>query len=242
MKTSLYLSHLIRFLSITCLLLQANIAFSSVEDAILDNFEKNLPGFTVESIELHEESGLYLIKIVDGPSIHALPNGKYFVVGDLYRLDASGLVNETQVANIAKVNTLPESDKIIFPAKGEEKAYVTVFTDITCHYCRLLHGEIDTLNSLGITVKYLAFPRAGLDSEPYQQMVNIWCSDDSKGWITEAKQGNKVPFSSCDNPVADQFLLGQSIGVNGTPTLILNNGKMIPGYLPATELARELDL
>lgn len=45
-------------------------------------------------------------------------------------------------------------------------------------------------------------------------------------------------MASCDNPVAKQYQLGQMIGVNGTPAIVLANGKMIPGYQPAPQLAK----
>ena len=38
--------------------------------------------------------------------------------------------------------------------------------------------------------------------------------------------------------VAKQYQLGQMIGVNGTPAIVLANGKMIPGYQPAPQLAK----
>ena len=67
-------------------------------------------------------------------------------------------------------------ETIDFLAK-KEKYSLTVFTDVDCGYCRKFHNEIDQYNNLGISIKYLAFPRAGIDSESYTKMVSAWCSD-----------------------------------------------------------------
>lgn len=66
---------------------------------------------------------------------------------------------------------------IVYPAE-KEKYVITVFMDITCHYCHLLHQKIKEYNELGITVRYLAFPRAGLNSNTAKQMEAIWTSRD----------------------------------------------------------------
>ena len=233
------------FLSV---LFQSMLAWSAGNDlsdavsVIKDNISKSLPQYQIKSIEPHEKSGLYTVYLSAGPVLHATPNGQYFIVGDLYRVDESGLVNETEEAKLAQIEVLPEAEMIIYPAKGEEKAHVTVFTDISCGYCRMLHREVPELNEMGITIRYLAFPRAGIGSEPYQQMVSVWCSDDPASWMTKAKEGQKVPQNNCENPVAKQYGLGQSIGVRGTPSLVLSTGEFIPGYLPAVELAAKLGL
>ena len=35
--------------------------------------------------------------------------------------------------------------------------------------------------------------------------------------------------------------LGQLIGVRGTPALMLENGQMVPGYIPAERLSKFLE-
>ncbi|MGB5281847.1 MAG: thioredoxin fold domain-containing protein, partial [Arenicellales bacterium] len=67
------------------------------------------------------------------------------------------------------------------------------------------------------------------------------CNDDQKMAITVAKEGGAVEPKTCENPVQEQFDLGQSIGVTGTPTLVLESGKVLPGYVPAAQLIDLLD-
>ncbi|MNF31627.1 Thiol:disulfide interchange protein DsbC precursor [compost metagenome] len=113
-----------------------------------------------------------------------------------------------------------------------------MFTDTDCGYCQKLHSEVTELNRLGVEVRYVAFPRQGLQSPAYTEMVNVWCAKDPQAAMTAAKSRQPVTTAQCDNPVAKQYALGQMIGVSGTPAIVLANGKLIPGYQPAAQLAK----
>ena len=115
---------------------------------------------------------------------------------------------------------------VIFPAVGETKGVVSVFTDVDCGYCRKLHQEVPKLNQMGIEVRYLAYPRAGVGSRSYQKIVSAWCAADPNKAMTQLKSGMEIPDVSCENPVAAQFDLGQQVGVTGTPAIVLEDGRL----------------
>ncbi|WP_100636688.1 thioredoxin fold domain-containing protein [Marinomonas polaris] len=223
------------------MLLSLSCAVFADQSAVLSAVQTALPQYEVESAKLHEGAGLYVVVLKNGPTLHVTQDGKYFVAGDLYRIDNTTLENETEKAKLAKIETLPESQMIVYKAK-DEKAHITVFTDVDCGYCRMLHKEVPKLNEAGVTVRYLAYPRAGIGSEAYTKMVSIWCSADPKEWLTQAKLGAEIPENKCVNPVADQYKLGNEVGVRGTPSIVLGNGEFLPGYLPAAELVKHLGL
>jgi thiol:disulfide interchange protein DsbC len=116
-----------------------------------------------------------------------------------------------------------------------------VFTDIDCGYCRKLHSEIASYNARGITVRYLSFPRAGPNSPSFNRAASVWCSEDRNDALTRAKAGENVPARKCDNPVSEHYNLGVAMGVRGTPAILLESGALMPGYMPANKLVRELD-
>jgi thiol:disulfide interchange protein DsbC len=117
-----------------------------------------------------------------------------------------------------------------------------VFTDVDCGYCRQFHNQIDEYLNLGIQVNYLAYPRAGLDSESYEKISSAWCDEDPQYSLTLLKQGKEIDKKLCsNNPVEKHFKLGQAIGVQGTPSIVTEDGRMIPGYLPPQELLNILD-
>ena len=142
-----------------------------------------------------------------------------------------------------KLASVKESDMIIFSPKGETKAHVTVFTDVTCFYCQKLHQEVPQLNAMGVEVRYLAYPRAGLKSDGYNKLASAWCADNRQDILTKLKAKQPVPEKSCDpNPIAQQYQLGQQMGVRGTPAIVTEDGKLIPGYKPAADLVAGLGL
>ena len=68
----------------------------------------------------------------------------------------------------------------------------------------------------------------------------VWCADDRRDALTKAKRGENLERKTCDNPVKAEYELGQKLGVRGTPSMILESGEMIPGYVPPTQLAQML--
>jgi thiol:disulfide interchange protein DsbC len=202
------------------------------------------PGMVVGSIVLSPVAGLYEVSIQNGQSIYVSSDARYLIPGDMYESSPEGLVNlgesRRNTLRRERIAALDEADMIIFPAEGESKAVLTVFTDVDCPYCRQLHGEIEALNSYGISVRYLAFPRTGLDTETHYKMVSTWCAPDRKAMFTAAKRGAEVPQADCNNPVAEQFELGRELGVTGTPALVFEDGTMLPGYIPAETLVEYL--
>jgi thiol:disulfide interchange protein DsbC len=138
------------------------------------------------------------------------------------------------------LSSMDESQMIVYPAK-DEKAKVTVFTDIDCPYCVKLHREMADYNAEGITIRYMAYPRSGIGSRSYKKAVNVWCSDDPAKAMGDAKEGQTIPNKNCDNPVAQQFQLGQALGVQGTPAMFLEDGTSLPGYVPAKSLSAAIN-
>ncbi|WP_240615605.1 bifunctional protein-disulfide isomerase/oxidoreductase DsbC [Alteromonas facilis] len=189
--------------------------------------ESPVPGL----LQLNTEKGLF----------YSSMDGTYLLRANIYNLD-EGMRNETEMAMLGiRVEGLKQFEGQTIDFKAENEKYVlNVFTDITCGYCRKLHREIDELNDLGITVRYLAFPRSGLNSQGYQNMVSVWCSDNPQEAMTEAKLDDSVEPKTCENSVAEQYMFGQKIGVTGTPNMVMSNGTIIPGYQPAKVLEQVL--
>ena len=196
----------------------------------------------VDSIAASPLNGLYEVKLKGGRVLYASPDGQFVMQGYLYQLKDGQPVNLTEKTEreaIAKtINAIPQAETVVFPAVGETKSHITVFTDTTCPYCQKLHAEVPELNKMGVEVRYVAFPRQGLDSPGDQQLQAVWCSKDRKGSLEKLMSNKDVEAPKCANPVSKQFALGQSIGVNGTPAIVLADGQVIPGYQPAAQVAK----
>jgi thiol:disulfide interchange protein DsbC len=203
-------------------------------------------GMSVQSVKESMIENLYVVDIGDLQPIYASKNGEFFFYGELYAVNGNMLLNTTKdEINLKRKNildaALTEDDFITFKSDNE-KHRVIIFTDVDCGYCRKFHNEINDFNDLGITVNYVAFPRSGLASDSYNKIVTAWCSTAPKDTLTKMKEGVDVQLSMCQNhPVEKHFLLGQKIGITGTPAIIKSNGELLPGYLPPEELLTRLN-
>tara|TARA_A100001035_G_C27591006_1_gene411909 strand:- start:249 stop:671 length:423 start_codon:yes stop_codon:yes gene_type:complete len=133
-----------------------------------------------------------------------------------------------------------KEELISFISKNETHS-VTVFTDVDCGYCRKLHNEIEDYNKLGISIHYAAFPRSGIGTESFTKMVGAWCSEDPKKSITNLKNGENLRLNFCDSqPVAKHYVIGQKLGISGTPAIISQDGELYPGYFSPKDLLDKL--
>ncbi len=218
------------------------VADPAAEQAIrktLDTLQLEVP---IESVAASPLNGLYEVKLKGGRVLYASADGQFVMQGYLFQIQDGKPVNLTEKAErlaIAKtINGIPVADMVVYPAVGPAKSHITVFTDTTCPYCHKLHAEVPELNRLGIEVRYVAFPRQGLGSPGDEQLQAVWCSKDRKGAMDQMVDGKTIKASKCANPVGQQFQIGQSIGVSGTPAIVLQSGQVIPGYQPAPQVAK----
>ncbi len=176
------------------------------------------------------------------------PDGKQFIAGTLYAQAENGeyvdvLAERQAPINAAKIEAMKDS-MITFKA-DDEKFVVTVFTDTSCGYCVRLHQQIQGYNDLGITVRYMAYPRQGPESEPAEELADIWCADDQKQAMNDAKLkrnfNDKVAnLTQCRQTVSEHYQLGRELGITGTPSIFMPDGKLIGGYLPPAGLYQRL--
>ena len=176
--------------------------------------------------------------VTDQGILYVSENGQYVLQGKMYELTNKGPVDVASKFLADKVNAL-KNEMIVYPAKNE-KHVVTVFMDITCHYCHLLHQQIKEYNDLGITIRYLAFPRAGMN-ETARQMEAIWTAKDPVFALNEAEKGNLPQEVKTPNVVKKHYELGAQFGINGTPSIVTSTGELIGGYLKPADLLSALE-
>lgn len=199
------------------------------------------PAEKIDSIKPSEINGVYEV-MLGGDVVYVSEDGKYLLHGQLIDTATKKNLTETKQAVIrkAKLETVGEQNMIVFKPKTA-KHFVTVFTDIDCGYCRKFHSEIDQYLAQGITVRYLFYPRAGKSSESYSKAVAVWCADDRQKALTAAKKGEKQDSKTCDNPIDRHMDLASDFGLSGTPMIVTEKGNVLPGYVPAPQLAKILD-
>ncbi len=215
---------------------QENADIEQVRQGML----KLLSGRAPDSIAASPIPGVYEV-LVGAQLYYVSADGKYLLNGKLYDIEKREELTSPKMDKVRAemIEQVGEENMVIFAPEKYDHT-VTVFTDIDCGYCRKLHAEIKQYNDLGIRVRYLMFPRAGIGSPSYQKAVNVFCADDRNKAMTRAKKGDDLEERNCENPVAKEYSLGQALGVNGTPAIFLESGELVPGYVPAARMASML--
>ncbi|MGM0481386.1 MAG: bifunctional protein-disulfide isomerase/oxidoreductase DsbC [Pseudomonadota bacterium] len=225
-----------RFLLLVGLSTTLSVAAQQVNTSQLEKL-----GIQVGEVSETSISGLYQITSNQG-IFYVSKDGSRLLAGNLFDLTSEQPTNLTEQAmaqlrqqQLAKV----EDEMVVYPA-SDEQYKITVFTDTTCGYCRRMHENLGQYLDRGITVRYLAFPRGGLNSKGGRQLQKVWCADQPAEALTAFKNNEQVDSRDCDNPVAKHYRMGQAFGVTGTPAVVLPDGRLLPGLRTADALIEEM--
>ncbi|MXW53490.1 MAG: DsbC family protein [Gammaproteobacteria bacterium] len=197
-------------------------------------------------------NNLKTVELDNGRIVYTTTDGEYAFVGDLYGWNDEKFVNLTvrqkNQALLAMFQSLPAASSINYsPVETTEPDVVYVFTDVDCGYCRLLHEHMPEYHANNIEIRYLAYPRAGIGSKAFNKLVSAWCADDRHDVLARVKNGTAVNAEEytvaddCSKSVEEHYELGQKIEITGTPTNVLPNGKVIPGFTQADQLKTLID-
>lgn len=202
--------------------------------------EPLVAGVQEENVRRLADSGLYEVVMGAGTG-YVTPDGKYLISGELYEIGSRRNLTVERHDEIRRdlLAAMPEADAIVFGP--EDPAHVvTVFTDVSCGFCRKLHSEVDSYASRGIAFRYYSYPREGPGSESWDIAEAVWCAGDRKDALSRAKLGERPERAErCDvGSVMRSYLAAGRFGIEGTPLLVLDDGSVVNGYVPADELLR----
>ena len=222
--------------------LAASITAVAAEDDPRAAIAEMLPGVTAEDVRETPLPGIYEVTL-GAQIVYVSGDRRYLLQGDIIDLRTNESLTEARrdALRVSQLAGVDESSMVSFgPADADHT--ITVFTDVDCTFCRKLHQEIDQYADQSIRVRYLFYPRHGPGSDSWRKADAIWCSPDHQSAMTRAKRGEKVEAEDCGvTPVASHFELGNRVGVRGTPAIVLENGELVSGYVPAKELAAYLN-
>ncbi len=215
-------------------------------DSVKANLGQIIPSaMEISSVELTAMENVYEV-VAGTETLYVYSRDKFVMIGEVFDAErriswAQEKRNKTREEALVELGEVPESNMIIMGDKQGER-YVTVFTDTDCGWCQKFHKDIPALARGGLKVRYMMWPRAGLNSESYREAVSVWCSGDQGRAMTIAKNRKEIEQIECENPVADQYALGHRLGVQGTPFVMLDDGTVLGGYVPPEKLLSEAGL
>ncbi len=131
---------------------------------------------------------------------------------------------------------IPLKDSIILGNKNASYK-VVVFDDPDCGFCRDLHKELKKVvkERKDIVFFIKLFPLK-IHRDAYRKAKAIQCENSLK-LLEDAFNRKKIPDPTCETDVIDRNIkLAQKLGITSTPTLVLEDGRIIVGVLKAKDL------
>ena len=165
----------------------------------------------------------------------------YFFLGNI--VEAKSMSNITaqrlQKLSAIKFESLP-LDFAIKTVKGNGKRKVAVFSDPDCPYCKRL--EKDIANVTDVTIYTFLYPIPSLHPDAARKSKAIWCAPNrQKAWDDYMLRGVLAAEKSCDSPIDEIQAVGQKYKMNGTPTLVFADGRVVPGAISTSDMETYLN-
>jgi len=231
------------FLLITSLFISFNAVAESAEknsgaEKLKQALASSMPNVKPTKISTTPIAGLYEV-IVGSQVVYMSDDARYMIEGDLYDLVTKKNVSENSksLIRLATLNKLGVDDMLVYTPK-KVKDTITVVTDIDCPYCRRLHNEVPDYLENGVEVRYIFMPLKG--APDMRKTISVWCSDDPQLALDMAKAGGEIEDINCKNPIKAHMKLARELGVRGTPAILLEDGTMLPGYVPVDKVLATL--
>lgn len=181
-----------------------------------------------------------LYQVVFGSQvIYMTSDARYLFQGDFYDLEKKVSISESAKSafRLEKLKKISSEDMVVYKPEKVD-AVITVVTDIDCPFCRKLHNEVPDYLQNNVEVRYIFMPLKG--PADMRKTISVWCSDDQQTSLDIAKAGGEVDEAKCDNPIDKHLKLARELGVRGTPAILMENGEMLPGYVPFEKIVAEL--
>ena len=195
----------------------------------------------VNHVDFAEVPGMWQVDIEkDGKKIPIFIDfsKQYLLSGNVIRLDQVANSKPPKSPEMAKVDVskIPLADALLL-GNPSAKTKVIVFTDPECPYCKKLHEELKEVVHRDDDIAFLIklFPLK-MHPNAYSISKSIVCNN-SLEYLELSFAGKPVPEPNCEIPVVDQTIaLAKELGIRSTPTLVLPNGLVVPGYKKADAL------
>ncbi len=200
-----------------------------------------MPSLKVDMISATPIPDLYQV-IVGSQVVYMDKNAEYMIDGDMINLKTRANYSEKAKSQLrlAAIKHLGEKNMLIYRPKKVDHT-ITVVTDVNCPYCRRLHSEMPEYMKNNIEVRYIFMPLKG--PADVRKTESIWCSADPRKALNIAKAGGTIKEKSCADALSlsKQMATARKLGVRGTPSIILEDGEMLPGYVPVDKLVAVLN-
>lgn len=219
-------------------LIAINVACAD-EASIKKAFSEKYPKANVSSVTKLNDFGLYEIVVMSSEPIILYTDEKFSFLfqGNLIETKTMADLTDQRRSKLMAIdfNSLP-LDRAIKKVKGNGSRKIAVFSDPDCPFCKRIEQEFEKMTD--ITIYILLYPIEQLHPNAPARSRQIWCSADrQKAWDDYMLRGAAPSAKGdCENPVDMLVDFGKKKGINGTPTLVFEDGSRVPGALNVSQL------
>ena len=213
-----------------------SLAAEGTADALAQRLKQLYPNTQFSAVSESALPGLF--EVVMGRNIaYTDAEGRYFLFGHLFDMPAQRDLTAERKDQLQRIDfgQLPLQDAIK-TVRGNGSRILAVFSDPDCPYCKRLEPELAKLND--VTVYTFLMPLAQLHPDARSKAVAVWCANDRvHAWGELMLHGRTAASSNCAHPVDRNIALGERLQINGTPTMIAADGRVLPGAASADQIA-----
>ncbi|NTV14741.1 MAG: DsbC family protein [Desulfobulbaceae bacterium] len=198
------------------------------------------------SIGLSEVPGLWEVEIAQSGKTFPLLidfSKEFLVQGQVFRLKPPGEAKKgPQPAKVIDISKIPLDDALLI-GKADATRKIIVFDDPECQFCSALQPEMQATVKAHPEVAFLIklFPLTKIHPTAYEKARAIVCAK-SVAMLEDSLAGKPVPAPLCDtDQIKNNLELGKSLGVFSTPTMIMPDGRVVPGSKSADDIFRVLN-
>ncbi len=198
------------------------------------------------TIGLSDVPGLWEVEVAQNGKTFAVLidfSKEFLVQGQIFRLvPPSDAKKGPQPPKIVDLSKIPLDDALLI-GRADATRKIIVFDDPECQFCSALQPEMQATVKAHPEVAFLIklFPLTKIHPNAYEKARAIVCTK-SVSMLEDSLAGKPVPAPVCNTDQVKQNLeLGRSLGVFSTPTMIMPDGRMVPGSKSADDIFRVLN-
>ena len=214
---------------------------SADEAAIRKTIAERMPDFPkIDEVTKTPIPGVYELR-VGSEIFYSDEMGNHLIDGQLIDTRSRNNLTEARLNKINAIDfaSLPIKDALVWKS-GSGARRMVVFADPNCGYCKRFERDLQRVKD--VTVYTFLLPILGGDSP--EKSRNIWCAkDNTRAWLNWMLEGTVPPrtMGECDSSAIERnTLLARKHRVNGTPAVVFEDGKRIPGAMSTEQIEKQL--
>lgn len=208
------------------------------EQALKAELKKQLPDASVDTVRKVPYGNLYEV-VANGEIFYTDEKASFVLLGPIVDLKTRENITDARLrqVNAVKFDALNFNNAIKI-VRGNGSRKLAIFEDPNCGYCKRF--ERDLLGVTDVTVYVFLYPILSPDS--VEKARAVWCAPDrGKAWLDMMTRDGAMPASgNCTAPLEENLAFGREKKIQGTPTIIFENGERVPGAMPAAEIEKRL--